>query len=112
MSSDSYADPIEPGIGDRIETLVEEEHRLLDGSSARGLPPDGHARLQEIRAELDDAWDLLRRQRAGQSDRLSDTAVPDPPNELDGPEPEPLHLDHGVHDDQPAPEPGINPRIP
>jgi hypothetical protein len=111
MSTHSYADQIGPGIPDRIEALVEEEHRLLDGSG-RGLGPDEHARLQEIRAELEDSWDLLRRRRAGDSERLSDAVVPDPPNELDGPEPEPLHLDHGVHDDQPAPDPGINPKIP
>ena len=43
---------------------------------------------------------------------LADSEVLDPPNDLDGPEPELPHLEHGVHDDQPAPDPGINPNVP
>jgi hypothetical protein len=39
--------------------------------------------------------------------------VPDPPNDLDGPEPEPPHLEHGVHgEDEPAPDPDVPRDIP
>jgi hypothetical protein len=52
-------------VSDRIEALVREEHELLDrGGSERGLDPAGHARLQEIKVELDRYWDLLRQRRA------------------------------------------------
>ena len=48
-----------------IETLVDEEHRLLDrGAQEGGLGPDDHRRLEEVRVELDRYWDLLRRRRA------------------------------------------------
>ena len=112
MTAHSFSDLIERGIADRIEALVEEEQRLLDHEPGEGLRPEQRARLHEIRIELDDYWDLLRRRRAGHSERLSDAVVPEPPNELEGPEPEPLHLEHGVREDKPAPDPGINPRIP
>jgi hypothetical protein len=96
---------------DRIERLVEEEHRLWRGSEAGGLTDAEHKRLHSIRKELDDCWGALRLRRAGEQP-LADSEVPDPPNDLDGPEPEPPHLEHGVHDDQPAPDPGINPNVP
>jgi Protein of unknown function (DUF2630) len=52
-------------ISDRIEALVKEEHELLDrGGSQGGLDPEGHARLEEIKVELDRYWDLLRQRRA------------------------------------------------
>lgn len=52
-------------ISDRIEALVREEHELLDrGGTERGLDEAGHARLQEIKVELDRYWDLLRQRRA------------------------------------------------
>jgi hypothetical protein len=52
-------------ISDRIEALVKEEHELLDrGGLERGLDEAGHARLQEIKVELDRYWDLLRQRRA------------------------------------------------
>jgi len=52
-------------ISDRIEALVQEEHELLDrGGTEHGLDPAGHARLEEIRIELDRYWDLLRQRRA------------------------------------------------
>jgi hypothetical protein len=52
-------------ISDRIEALVKEEHELLDrGGSEHGLDAAGHARLDEIRVELDRYWDLLRQRRA------------------------------------------------
>jgi hypothetical protein len=52
-------------ITDRIEALVKEEHELLDrGGEQQGLDEAGHARLQEIKVELDRTWDLLRQRRA------------------------------------------------
>ena len=52
-------------ISARIEALVKEEHELLDrGGQERGLDPAGHARLEEIKDELDRYWDLLRQRRA------------------------------------------------
>jgi predicted nuclease with TOPRIM domain len=52
-------------ISNRIETLVKEEHELLDrGGTEHGLDEAGHARLEEIRVELDRYWDLLRQRRA------------------------------------------------
>ncbi len=59
----------------------------------------GHQRLAVVRRSLDHAYETLRRRRAGQPDeRPADSDVPDPPNELDGPDSEPPHEDHGVHD--------------
>jgi Protein of unknown function (DUF2630) len=103
----------EQPVRDRIERLVEEEHRLWRASAAGGLTDSEHKRLLAVRRELDECWVALRLRRAGAPDRLpADSDVPDPPNDLDGPEPEPPHLEHGVHDDQPAPDPGPNPNVP
>jgi hypothetical protein len=95
-------------IRERIEALVAEEHRLLSEHVGEGLDADRHQRLQALTAELDTAWDLLRRREAGQSERLADADVPEPPNELDGPDPEPPHTEHGIHpqDSEPGPEAG------
>lgn len=50
----------------RIDELVKEEDDLLarhdrDGG---GLNPDEHARLAELKVQLDRAWDFLRQRRA------------------------------------------------
>ncbi len=45
----------------RIKELVAEEHRLLDEKT---LKPDSHTRLETLRVELDQCWDLLRQRRA------------------------------------------------
>jgi hypothetical protein len=102
----------EAPIRDRIEDLVDEEHQLRRAHAGRELSSDERQRLDAVGVELDRCWDALRRRRAGEGERLSDADVPAPPNDLEGPEPEPPHLEHGVHDDQPAPDPGVNPRIP
>jgi hypothetical protein len=102
----------EQPVIDRIERLVEEEHRLWRASEAGGLTDNEHKRLHSVRRELDGCWKALRLRRAG-TDRLpSDSEIPAPPNDLEGPDPEPPHLEHGVHDDQPAPDPGVNPNAP
>jgi hypothetical protein len=83
---------------ERIEELVAEEHRLWRAESDGGLDDAGHQRLAEIRRRLDRAYATLRRRRAGQpDDGPADRDVPWPPNELDGPDPEPPHSNHGVH---------------
>jgi hypothetical protein len=52
-------------ISDRIERLVAEEHDLYHRSeSEHGLDQDEHARLDAVKVELDQCWDLLRRRRA------------------------------------------------
>jgi hypothetical protein len=90
----------ESPILDRIDSLVEEEHRLRAESEQGRLDEEGHRRLEAIESELDpDAKDLH-------------PDVPFPPNDLEGPEPEPPHLEHGVHDDQPAPDPDVPRDIP
>jgi hypothetical protein len=96
----------------RIEELVDEEHRLWRAEGSGDLSPDERARLELVRGELDRCWATLRRRRAGAPDGLPDDQVPDPPNDLDGPNPEPVHLEHGVHDDEPSPDPDINPNVP
>ncbi|MGD0472510.1 MAG: DUF2630 family protein [Candidatus Velthaea sp.] len=45
-----------------IETLVAEEHALLDKGPARSA--DDHRRLAEVNVQLDRLWDLLRQRRA------------------------------------------------
>jgi hypothetical protein len=69
-------------VTERIEALVKEEHELLDrGGSEKGLDAAGHARLEEIRVELDRYWDLLRqrraRRRAGQDPEGASPRDPD-----------------------------------
>jgi hypothetical protein len=46
----------------RIQSLVEEEHSLRDGSGD-GQVPD-KARLKQVEESLDQCWDLLRQRRA------------------------------------------------
>ena len=102
-----------PALGDRIEALVEEEHRLWSESSGGRLDDEGHARLGQIREELDHCYELLRRRRADPNAPAAPPNVPDPPNDLEGPEPEPPHLEHGVHgEDEPAPDPDVPRDIP
>ena len=69
-------------VSERIENLVKEEHELLDrGGVEGGLDEAGHARLEEIRVELDRYWDLLRqrraRRRAGQDPEGASPRDPD-----------------------------------
>jgi Protein of unknown function (DUF2630) len=103
----------EQPVIDRIESLIEEEHRLWRASAAGGLDRSERERLLAVRRELDGCWTVLRRRRAGAPDQLPrDSQVPDPPNELEGSEPEPPHLEHGVHTDEPSPDPDVPRDIP
>jgi hypothetical protein len=44
-----------------IQKLVDEEHALYNGND---LDDHAQARLEKIRVELDQCWDLLRQRRA------------------------------------------------
>jgi hypothetical protein len=98
----------------RIEALVDEEHALWHEAEGRGLDSRRHERLGFIQQELDRYWDALRRRRVNPSGPLHPANVPTPPNDLEGPEPEPLHLELGSPRpaNDPSPDPGINPRVP
>ena len=96
----------ESPVRDRIEQLVEEEERLWRDAGHGGLSAEEHRRLETVRSELDRCWDALRRRRAGAPTGGS-VDVPDPPNELEGVDDEPPHLERGSpHADQSAPDPG------
>jgi hypothetical protein len=51
----------EKDIMSRINELVDEEHKLREGADHTD---DQRARMSEIEAHLDQAWDLLRQRRA------------------------------------------------
>lgn len=48
----------------RIDELVKEEDDLLARHEGEGLSPDQHARLAELKIQLDRTWDFLRQRRA------------------------------------------------
>ena len=45
----------------RIHALVDEEHQLREGEEHT---PEQRTRLEELEAQLDQCWDLLRQRRA------------------------------------------------
>ena len=49
---------------DRIDKLVQEEEALLHRHEGEGLDDDEHARLEDLRVQLDKAYDYLRQRRA------------------------------------------------
>jgi hypothetical protein len=51
-------------LHEHIESLVEEEHRLLEHGENGKLTDDDRARLDTISVRLDQYWDLLRQRRA------------------------------------------------
>ena len=51
-------------LAQRINALVEEEHRLERSRVGQGLTDQEHARIQSIEVDLDRCWDLLRQRRA------------------------------------------------
>jgi hypothetical protein len=51
-------------IQDRIDQLVTEEQELLAQGEGAGPSGERHERLQELKIELDQCWDLLRQRRA------------------------------------------------
>jgi hypothetical protein len=48
----------------QIEEMVAEEQELLESAEGQGPDADRHARLAELRTELDRCWDLLRQREA------------------------------------------------
>jgi hypothetical protein len=52
------------GLQDLIERLVAEEQQLLEGAEGQGPDEARHARLAEVKTELDRCWDLLRQRQA------------------------------------------------
>jgi hypothetical protein len=48
----------------QIETLVAEEQQLLEAGEGHGPDEQRHARLAELKIELDRCWDLLRQRKA------------------------------------------------
>jgi hypothetical protein len=51
-------------IREHIESLVAEEHRLLEHGETGGLTNHDRENLEEISVKLDQYWDLLRQRRA------------------------------------------------
>jgi hypothetical protein len=50
---------------DRINALVDEEHRLLGAhASGKALSDDERERMEHLEVTLDQCWDLLRQRRA------------------------------------------------
>lgn len=65
--SDPNRPPVNLGDAElvqRIDALVEEEHRLEREHSGEGLDEDGRRRLRDLEIQLDQCWDLLRQRRA------------------------------------------------
>jgi hypothetical protein len=79
------ADP-DTSISNHIEQLVAEEHRLLDlGGEEQGLTPEQHARLQAVKVELDQLWDLIRQRRALRDAGLNPAGASErPASEVEG----------------------------
>lgn len=48
----------------RIQSLVDEEHTLLQKKEQGELPEDQHERVKHLEVALDQCWDLLRQRRA------------------------------------------------
>ena len=44
--------------------MVAEEQKLLEAGEGQGPDPQRHARLAELKTELDVCWDLLRQREA------------------------------------------------
>lgn len=51
-------------IREHIESLVDEEHRLLEHGENGRLTDEDRSRLDAISVQLDRYWDLLRQRRA------------------------------------------------
>jgi hypothetical protein len=80
----------EQDLLERIQSLVEEEHRLRDAAVSGGTEDDvdsdgSRARLAQLEAQLDQCWDLLRQRRAKKhAGENPDDAEPRPISEVEG----------------------------
>jgi hypothetical protein len=48
----------------RIDELVREEEELLHRHQGEGLSSEEHARMEELKVQLDKMWDYLRQRRS------------------------------------------------
>jgi hypothetical protein len=48
----------------RIDELVQEEEALLHRHEGEGLSSEDHARMEELKVQLDKLWDYLRQRRS------------------------------------------------
>lgn len=48
----------------KIEQLVEEERMLLAAGQGEGPNAEKHQRIEQVKVELDQCWDLLRQRQA------------------------------------------------
>jgi len=72
----------EKDIMSRINELVDEEHALREGTDHSD---EQRARMRELEAHLDQAWDLLRQRRAKrQYDENPDEAEARPESTVEG----------------------------
>jgi hypothetical protein len=72
----------EKDILSRISSLVDEEHKLREGTEHTA---DERARINELEASLDQCWDLLRQRRAKrQYGENPDEAQPRPERQVEG----------------------------
>ncbi|ABM06816.1 DUF2630 family protein [Arthrobacter sp. Rue61a] len=70
---------------ERIQSLVEEEHRLRDAAGSDDGGGDSTARLAQLEAQLDQCWDLLRQRRAKRdAGENPDDASARPVSEVEG----------------------------
>lgn len=70
---------------ERIQSLVEEEHRLRDAAGSDDDAGDNTARLAQLEAQLDQCWDLLRQRRAKRdAGENPDDASARPVSEVEG----------------------------
>jgi hypothetical protein len=49
---------------ERIDQLVKEEEDLLHRHEGEGLSSEDHARMEELKVQLDKTWDYLRQRRS------------------------------------------------
>lgn len=76
----------EPALHERIEQLVEDEHRLRTSLQRGEIDADAErARLRDLEQSLDQCWDLLRQRRArAAAGQDPDAAVVRPVGEVEG----------------------------
>jgi uncharacterized protein DUF2630 len=68
-------------VSNMIESLVREEHKLWDREASGEATEAERKRLDEIKVQLDQYWDLLRQRRAKREFGLDDDdAQPRSPN--------------------------------
>jgi hypothetical protein len=67
-------------IMNRIDQMVAEERELLAQGEGAGPSEERHRRLEELKVDLDQCWDLLRQRRAREEfGRSPDEAKPRDP---------------------------------